>query len=307
LATVALLLLTLAVGFMAILQQPPEGPGEPRWTPALVRALEAGPGTVGDEVLAEAIFGIDQLPGGDKEVIFYRLTLPPGETLTALAGPSCGCPGWPVSGGVGAEVVQSGAYRLRLAAPIQVQSRGAARVESIPAQTEVTLGPGDAAIYPEYTASAEIRAAGDAPVHLVGVAIIGRETSGAPAPMLPDGVRGEELGRSVPSDWDKLALGPIGVSLRQVTLPAGTHIGPYEPIGLEAMRVEAGTISRYYFEPGAAAPTGPAMTWNEGRVSPLLGMRPGMRYDLTSGGGGPAELLVLIIEPAGITAQTLAP
>ena len=34
-------------------------------------------------------------PAGDKEAIFYRLTIPPGETLPALAGPSCGCPGWP--------------------------------------------------------------------------------------------------------------------------------------------------------------------------------------------------------------------
>src|SRR5687768_15995502 len=62
LATVVLLLLTLAVGFMAILQQPLEEPGEPRWTPALVRAIKTGPGTVDDVVLAEAIFGLDQLP-----------------------------------------------------------------------------------------------------------------------------------------------------------------------------------------------------------------------------------------------------
>jgi hypothetical protein len=212
-----------------------------------------------------------------------------------------------VSGGVGAEVVQSGQYRVRLASPIQVQSRGAAQVASIPELTEVTLGPGDAAIYPNYAAAAEIRAVGDAPVVLVGVAIIGREPSGSPAPMLPKGVRGVELSRSIPSDWEKLAHGPIGMSVRQVTMPAGTRVGPYEPVGLETMRVERGTIARHYFEPGAAAPTGRSMNWIEGGATPLLGMNPGMRYDMTSGADEPAELLVLIIEPAGITAQTLAP
>ncbi len=307
LATAVLLLLTLALGFVVILQQPPEPPGEPHWTPSLVRALATAPGNVGDVALVEAVFGLDQLPAGEKEAIFYRLTLPPGETLTALVGPSCGCPGWPVSGGVGAESVQSGQYQLRLAAPMRVQRHGASQAETIPMDTEVTLGPGDAAIYPDYIAAAEIRAAGDVPVQLVGVAIVGTEPSGPLAPTLPLGVRGEELTRSVPSDWKKLAAGPVGISLRQVTLPAGTHIGPYEPFGLEAMRIERGKATRYYFEPGADDPTQPPINWIEGRVAPLLGIRPGMRYDLTSGDDGPTELLVLIIEPAGFSAQTLAP
>ena len=98
LATAALLLLTLAVGYVAALQQAPQPPGEPRWTPVMVRALAAA-GNVGDVALAEATFGLDELPAGNKDAIFYRLTIPPGESLTELAGQSCGCPGWPVSGG----------------------------------------------------------------------------------------------------------------------------------------------------------------------------------------------------------------
>lgn len=305
-ATAALLLLTLAVGYVAALQQAPQPPGEPRWTPVMARALAAA-GNVSDVVLAEATFGADELPAGNKDAIFYRLTIPPGETLTELAGQSCGCPGWPVSGGVGAEVVQSGHYRLRLAAPMQVRRHGTAQIETIPPHTDFTLGPGDAAVYPDYTAAEEISVAGDDPVQLVGVAIVGMEPSGAPAPMLPPTVRGEELSRTVPSDWEKLAAAPIGVSLRLVTLPAGTYIAPYEPIGLEAMRIESGTITRFYFAAGSAESTGRPMIWSAGRVSPLLGINPGMRYDLASGADGPAELLVLIIEPAGITAQTLAP
>ena len=69
------------------------------------------------------------------------------------------------------------------------------------------------------------------------------------------------------------------------------------------MRVESGMITRHYFAPGADTPTSRPMNWNEGRVSPLFGIDPGMRYDLASGDDGPAELLVLIIEPTGITAQ----
>lgn len=301
-ATVALLVLTLAIGYVAAIQQTASAS---RWTPAMVRALAAA-GNVGDVPLAEATFGLDQLPSGAKEVIFYRLTIPPGETLAALAGPSCGCPGWPVSGGVGAEVIQSGHYRLRLAAAIEVQSHGAGRAETIPAHTPVTLGPGDAAVYADYTAAADIAVVGDEPVQLIGVAIVGREPSGAPAPSLPLDVRGEELSRSVPSDWEKLANGSVGVSLRLVTLPAGTYVAPYEPIGLEAMRVESGSISRYYFAAGSSEPTGMAMNWNAGRVSPLLGINPGMRYDLASGNDEPAELLVLILEPVGVSAQTLS-
>lgn len=305
-ATVALLLLTLAVGYVAARQQAPEAPGMPRWTPVMVRALAAA-GNVDDVVLVEGRFGLDTLPAGSKEVVFYRLTIPPGETLTALAGPSCGCPGWPVSGGVGAEAVQSGRYRLSFAAPIQVQRRGVATLEAIPAHVEVVLGPGDAAIYPEYTADAAISVVGDDPVQLVGVAIVGMESSGAPAPKLPPTVRGEELSRSTAADWEKLGTGAVAVTIRQVTLPAGTQIAPYEPIGLEAMWVERGKIMRYFFEPGATAPNGMPMVWIEGRGSPLLGIKPGMRYDLASSDDGPAELLVLIIEPAGVTAQTLSP
>lgn len=306
-ATAALLLLTAAVGIVPLLQQTPPAPPPPGWTPALVGAMRTAPGNVGDVVLAEAVFGLDQLPPRAKEVVFYRLTIPPGEILTALAGPSCSCPGWPVNGGVGVEVVQAGHYGILLAAPMEVHRRGGVSREAVEADTEMVLGPGDAAIYPDYTAAAEIRVVGDAPVQLIGVAILGSDGSGVPAPMLPDRVRGEEFSRSLAADWERVAGGPVGVSLRQVTLPAGLHVGPYEPVGLEAMRVESGEISRFYFEPGAAEPNGPAMHWYEGRVAPLLGIRPGMRYDMTSSGAEPTELLVLIIEPVGVTARTLSP
>ena len=306
-ATVALVLFTLAVGIVPLLGQAPHAPGEPRQTPALVRAMQTAPGRVDDVVLAEAVFRFDQLPPGAKEVVFYQLTIPPGLTLTALTGPSCRCPGWTVNGGVGAEVVQAGHYSIRLSTPIEVQRRAGTPGEAIAAHTEVTLGPGDAAIYPDYTAAAEIRVAGDAPVELIGVAIVGSDGSVIPAPVLPDGVRSEELGRSLARDWEKLAGGPVSVSLHRMTLPAALHVGPYEPIGLEAMRVERGEVSRIHYQPGAADPVYPLEIWREGQTSPLLGNVPGMRQSLITFTEVPTELLVLLVEPAGFSAQTLAP
>ena len=296
-ATVALVLLTLAVGIVPLLGQSPQAPDEPRRTPALVRAMQTAPGSVDDVVLAEAVFRFDQLPPGAKEVVFYQLTIPPGVTLT----------GWPVNGGVGAEVVRAGHYSIRLSSPIEVQRRSGAPDEAIAAHTDVTLDPGDAAIYPDYTAAAEIRVAGDAPVELIGVAIVGSDGSVFPAPMLPDGVRSEELGRSLARDWEKLAGGPVSVSLHRMTLPAALYVGPYEPIGLEAVRVERGEVSRIHYQPGAVDPVYPLEIWREGQTSPLLGNVPGMRQAMITFTEEPTELLVLLVEPAGMAAQSLAP
>ena len=90
LATAALLLLTLAVGFIAMWQRLPETPDEGRWVPALVRALEFAPGMV-DTPLVETTFTPEELPGGEKEAIYYQLTIYPGGSLPYLAAPFCGC------------------------------------------------------------------------------------------------------------------------------------------------------------------------------------------------------------------------
>ena len=104
---------------------------------------------------------------------------------------------------------------------------------------------------------------------------------------------------SLPSDWDKLPDGPVGVTLRQVTLPPGAAIGPYEPIGLESIWVEHGTLWRSLFQPGETEPSGPAFVLLEKRAIPFTGTPPGIRQSLTSGEETPAELFVVTIEPAG--------
>jgi hypothetical protein len=112
LATAALLLLTLVAGFAAIRQRVPEAPDEGRWVPALSRALEAAPGGVVDTPLVETSFSPEELPRGEKEGVYYRLTIPPGVSLPYLSGPFCGCRSETITAGVGVEVVQTGEYTL---------------------------------------------------------------------------------------------------------------------------------------------------------------------------------------------------
>jgi hypothetical protein len=308
LATAALLLLTLAVGFVAIGQRVPENPDEGTWVPALVRALESGPDGVVDTPLVETTFSAEELPGGDKEAVYYQLTIPPGESLSYLGGLYCGCRSETITKGVGVEVVQTGTYTIRFEAPLRVQRAGSAGPdEEIPAGTEVTLAAGDAVIYPDYAAPGTIGSAGDGPVTLTGVVINATESSGTPLPKLPTGVRATLLTYSTGSDWDQLPPGPLNVTLRQVTLPPGSHIGPYTSVGLQAMRIESGTVLRNLLPAGEATPRGRPLAQRPGTTTPFMAPAPGLRRTLDVDGDQPTELLVLIIEPAAISTQSLAP
>jgi hypothetical protein len=307
LATAALLLLLLAVGFAAIRQRMPEARDEGRWVPAFVRVLESAPGSILDTPLIEATFTGAELPGGEKEAAYYQLTIPPGESLPYLGGPFCGCRTETITKGVGVEVVQAGTYTIRLEAPLRVHRAGTAGPdEEIPAGTEVTLGAGDAVIYPDYAAPGDIRNTGNEPVTLIGVAIMAPEGSGTPLPTLPMGVTTTLLTHTNAPDWEAVPPGPLNVALHQVTLPAGTSVGPYEPVGLQAMRIESGTITRSFVPNGDTVPVGQPLAHQAGSTTPFLRISPGFRETLASSGQKPAELLVLLIEPAGISAQSLA-
>ena len=308
LATAALLLLTLALGFAAVSLSVPKIPDEARWVPALVRAFEAAPGGVVDRPLLETTFTADELPGAEKEVIYYQLTIPPGVSLPYLGGPYCGCLDETVTKGVGAEIVQSGGYTLRLQAPLTVRRAGFSRQsEEIPSGNEVTLTAGDTMMYSDYAAPGDIRNDGDVPVTLIGVAIISPEGSGTPLPRLPTGIQATLLTHSIPSDWAPFPPGPLNVSLRQVTLPAETTIGPYEPVGLQAFLVESGTILRNFVPPGETTAARRPLTQLPGTTAPFMRPAAGLREILTNDGKTPAQFLVLIIEPDAISAQSLAP
>jgi hypothetical protein len=289
----------LAVGFAAIRQRMPEARDEGRWVPGFVRVLESAPDSILDTPLIEVTFTGEELPRGEKEAIYYQLTIPPGASLPYLGGP--------FSQGVGAEVVQGGAYTLRLEAPLRVQRAGSTHPsEEIPAGTEVTLVAGDAVIYPDYAAPGDIRNTGNEPVTLIGVAIIATEESGTPLPKRPMGVATTLLTHTNAPDWEAFPPGPLNVALHQVTLPAETSVGPYEPVGLQAMRIESGTITRSFVRDGDTVPVGQPLTHQAGSTTPFLRTSQGFREVLASSGQKPAELLVLLIEPAGISAQSLA-
>jgi hypothetical protein len=308
LATAALLLLTLAAGFAAIRQRPPETPDEGRWVPALVRALEAAPGGIVDTLLIELSFSAEELPRGAKEATYYQVTLPPATSMPYLGGHFCGCPGEIIAAGVGVEVVQTGVYTLRLEAPLRVQREGSTRPsEEIPAGAEVTLTAGDAVIYPDYAAPGDIRNTGNEPVTLIGVSITAAEGSGTPLPKLAPEVRATLLNYTTAHDWEAIAPGPLNVALRQVILPPDSSIGPYAPVGLQAMQIESGAIARNFLPAGETTPRGKPLTHVAGNTIPIVRPSAGLRETLTSTGKEPADLLVLIIEPAVSSVQSLAP
>jgi hypothetical protein len=305
LATAALLLLTLAVGFVAIRQSPRD---ERTWVPALVRAMEDAPGGIIDTPLIEATFTAEELPRGEKDAIYYQLTIPPGVSLPYLGGQYCGCSSEVITSGVGTEVVQSGAYTLRLEAPLRVQRGGSTGPSGVvPAGTDITLAAGDAVIYPDYAARGVIRNTGAEPMTLIGVAIVATEESGTPLPAAPPGVRATPLTHSISSDWKTFPPGPLNVGLRKVTLLSGTSIGPYQPVGLQASWIESGTVAHGFLPAGESAPPGAPLMQRTGSTIPFMRPSPGLRETLGGASEEPAEMLVLIIEPAALSAQSLAP
>jgi hypothetical protein len=276
--------------------------------PALVRALEAAPGGIVDTPLIEATFAAKELPRGEKEAIYYQVTIPPGASLPYLGGLFCRHSSETITTGVGAEVVRSGVYTVRLEAPLRVQRAGSTRPsEEIPAGTEVTLAAGDAVIYPDYAARGDIRNTGAEPVTLIGVAINATEGSGTPLPALPPEVRATLLTHSSPPDWEPFPPGPLNMTLRQVTLPPGTSIGPYHPVGLQALWIESGPLLHSFLGADESEPRGRPLAHLAGSTAPFARPSTGVREILASNGEQPAEMLVLIIEPAMISAQSLAP
>jgi hypothetical protein len=307
LATAALLLLTLAAGFFAI-RQVPQARDEVTWVPALVRAMESAPGGIIDTPLIETTFTAAELPSGEKEALYYQLTIPPGVSLPYLVAPFCGCRTETITEGVGAEVVQSGAYTLRLEAPLRVQRAGSTRPsEEIPAGTDVTLAAGDAVLYPNYAAPGDIRNVGAEPMTLIGVAIFATEGSGVPLPPVPPEVQATLLTHSGPQDWEAFPPGPLHVALRQVTLPPGTSIGPYHPVGLQALWIESGLLLHSFLGAGESEPLGGPLTHQTGSTAPFVQPSVGVREILASNDEQPAELLALIIEPAISSVRSLAP
>jgi hypothetical protein len=285
------------VGTAAVLLRAPEAGDGTGPVPALVGAVAAVPGAAPPALLTEATFGAGQLPAGEPEAIFYRLILPPGGALPYLGGTLDHNVGWVAPAGVGAEVVEAGSYAVRLDAPVRVRAGATGEEREVPAGTEVVLGPGDAVTYPDYGARATIRAAGDGPAVVVGVAVVPAGAEAAPMPDQPEGVSGESLSRSNAGEWEALAAGPVRVSLWRLELPEGGGIGPYEATGLEALRVERGAITRGFVPPGVIAAAGRPRFYPAGTTAPFAVTGPGVGRLVANAGDGPAVVVALAIEP----------
>jgi len=259
-----------------------------------------------DTPLIEATFSLDELPSGEKGVLYYRLTLPPGAHLPYLAGPYCGCHDETVTKGVGAEVVQAGTYTVRLDVPVRVHRAGTTELgEVIPSEMVATLMAGDAVLYPDYAASGDLRNTGDGPVTVIGVAIIATAGSGTPLPPIPPGVDAMLLTESIVSDWIGIPPGPLHVAVHQVTLPPETQIGPYQPTGLQALYVASGAIRRSFVSPGDTAPSTPIVQ-QAGSTTDFVSPSNGVREILASSDEQAAQVTVLIIEPVVSSTSTLA-
>jgi hypothetical protein len=297
LATAALLLCTLALGLAAVLLRDPRSQDEPGPSPALIAAIAAVADAPAPELLASVDFTADQLSAEEPEAIFYRLILPPDGALPYLGGTLDHDRGWVAPAGVGAEVVETGSYAVRIGAPILVHPGDPGGERDIPAGTEVVLGPGDAVAYPDYGAPATIRATGDGPTVVLGVAVVPAGGEAVPMPDQPEGVSGESLSRSNAGEWAALATGPVRVSLWRLEIPAGGRVGPYEATGLEALRVERGAIERGFVRSGESEPSLRPRFYPAGRTAPFAATSPGVRRVIANVGDEPAVVVALAIEP----------
>jgi hypothetical protein len=316
LATV-LLVVVLATAYLVFLQGRLQQRSRTTWLPASIAA--ALPTGYSEEILFAATFPADDLLAGEPEAVFYESTLQPGAALPYLTGMACFCAPESIASGVGAELIESGSYSVHLDAPFWVQRGGfAAKREEIPAGANAVLTAGDVAIFHDF-GTGEIRNAGAEPVAVIGIVIVDRndqrmeepesavEVSSGHLPGLPPEIRGEQLANTVPSDWEQFPPGPLEVTLRRVILPPGIELPPFDPLGLEAIRVESGAIAWGFLLPDETPRPGMLVERRAGTSAPFVSAPPGVLRALRTAGSGPAELLVLTIEPARGGLSLLAP
>jgi hypothetical protein len=208
-----------------------------------------------------------------------------------------------VAPGIGVELIEEGTYTVRLDAPFTITRAGMEQMEEVAAGTEVTLGPGDVARFPDYAAPGEIRNTGTDAVSVLGLAILSSEASSTPVPDLPAEVDPRALSSAFSSDWRKLPPGPVTVTLRRVSLPPGAELTPYEPVGLETIVVEEGNASFAFIPAGETEPSQP-LIYGPGSATPLSSVQAGARRVVSNDSEEPATLLILTIAAAGDEAAT---
>jgi len=150
-ATAALLVLTLSLAALAL------RPGNPTADrPAALLAINATPastpGVTAEEELLAVALPAEALPrGGDVIFALVDYTIPPDtEGTWSPPQPDSGCPE-ATCPGVELAYVLEGGMMVTATGPVQVVRAGRGEAEPIPADTEITLGPGDALLRPNST------------------------------------------------------------------------------------------------------------------------------------------------------------
>jgi hypothetical protein len=211
LLSAALLVLTLGVALGARLPGRVSGPDH-GGAPAIQAPATPSPVATNGVVLEFTVPVVD-LPTTDwARTVFDHLSIPPG---TTAAGSSNCCSGPMI------EYVLSGSYTVRVAAAIKV-IRAGGTIEHIPANTEVTLGPGDGLISRSETA-AQITVAGPKPAELLNWILV--DHSRDPAKHEEHVLRSWIVRRDdTKNPITAIPRAPLEVQIRKVSVPSGDAI-----------------------------------------------------------------------------------
>jgi hypothetical protein len=217
-ATALLVLLTLALGYLAL------GPGLPGADrpDTLPAAVPPAATPMPTETIEETLFSVtlpaEVLPHGDKiTASFHDVSIPAGFTTSWEAARGACCPG------IRVDYVRVGSYTARADGPAQVlRAGGAGTPETVPAGTDILLGPGDAMFFPNETA-VEYAFAEAIPVELLVGLLFDASTGHYEEAPLPGGWRQNSAAlffdQSIPP-------GPATLRLRRVELAADAALSP---------------------------------------------------------------------------------
>jgi hypothetical protein len=211
LATAALVVLTLVASIAVFASR--GGDQEERHLVAPV-ASPTATAADGRELLFTTLLDRDTL-ATRIEVDIARGRLDPGGRAELPAGSH-----WADFPGIAVEYVLAGQLTVRSQAPMQVTRAGADRPEEVPGDTAILLGPGDAAVI-AFDQPRTYTNAGDEPVELLLAKVA---EAGWNPPVALSGIADLTGIESGPFASAELPAGPLELSLRQVTLGAGTPI-----------------------------------------------------------------------------------
>lgn len=265
-------------------------------TSVIAQTPEASP-IAGPETLFDVVFQRDWQPEGKAQGAFYRITLQPGDELTYLPGPYCGCSGETIKDGTAAEVILSGPYSVQLDRP-WVLRRPGGEDEEIQADAEVELTGGDVAIYPDALAFGTLRNTSDEEIIIFGASITSIEVeAGTFTPPLPENMSAR-LSVAVYDAWQTLGDGDIRAQMTRETLTAGATIGPYPIEALEAIHAASGEFHSSIIQAGESTPTADPLFVREGGTAAFRKFTPGAQRMLSNQGEIDASLITLRFQAA---------